>query len=414
MAFELIIRGITKGEMNSLALKYGRKIAKKNSNIEKVMIEFYLEFIYIYFNNSRRKLKKLFLPVILSNLLENGSINSAIQEYRVKKNLFSHSYTMRILNQLSKKDGLSLNQLFRRVLWKIMKRRRLCNKGYIIGIDITVKPFYGNKSLGMARGCKNKAGTNQGLHYLTASIVEEGVRFNLICIPIPGMCNINRRVEDLINEIKGYVNIALILLDRAFGNSIYSMIFNKTGHKFCTPFAKNEKLSEFVLSIKSQYSCKEGEYNLFVLDYVFYENKPSEYQEKTRLIVLYEDDEVFFFMTNIKGISLTNYYNLVLAYRYRWGIETNYRVDNIFSPMTCSIKAQIRYLLMQVSLIIEDLWTCINYIRHDKRKKQPRESMKGDYKLVSIIKSRVKDLGFIWRPTITAVQFKRRMERILT
>jgi len=414
MAFKLKIRGVTKEQMNNLAVKYGRKMRKNNTDLMKVMTDLYLEYICLYFDNPRKKLKRLFLPVILANLIENGSINSAIKEYKEKKKLYSHSYTMRILNQLDKDQGLIMNQLFRKIIWKIMKRKKFPNKGYIIAIDITVKPFYGNKNLAMARGCKNKAGTNQGLQYLTASIVEEGVRFNLLCIPIPGLCNINRRVEEMINEIKKDISISLILLDRAFGNSIYARIIKGLGLKFCTPFTKNEKLNEIERSIKEQFKPDDEKYHLFVMDYIFYENRPKEYQEKIRLIVLYENGEVFFFMTNIKGISMKNYYNLVSTYRYRWGIETNYRVDNIFYPLSSSIKAQIRYLLMQISLIFEDLWTWINHLLHDEDKRQPREKLKGNYSLTSIIKARIADLGFVWRPVITAVSFKKGMERILT
>jgi hypothetical protein len=44
--------------------------------------------------------------------------------------------------------------------------------------------------------------------------------------------------------------------------------------------------------------------------------------------------------------------------------------------------------------------------------KQPREKFKGNYSIVSIVKARIRKLGFIWRPIITAVQFKRQMERV--
>ena len=101
------------------------------------------------------------------------------------------------------------------------------------------------------------------------------------------------------------------------------------------------------------------------------------------------------------------------CYGYRFGIETNYRVDNIFSAFTSSIIASVRYLLMQVSLIAQDLWMFVNFLITEKKYKQPREKFKGDYSVFSIIKARTKKLNFIWRPVITAVQFKRKMERLL-
>ena len=128
---------------------------------------------------------------------------------------------------------------------------------------------------------------------------------------------------------------------------------------------------------------------------------------------MHEDNKVFFFITNINNFSGEEYYFLVESYRYRFGIETNYRVDNIFSAFTSSVIASVRYLLMQISLIAEDLWAFVNFRIKDKKHQQPREKFKGKCSVLSIVKSRIRKLDFIWRPTITAVQFKRKMERVL-
>ena len=69
---------------------------------------------------------------------------------------------------------------------------------------------------------------------------------------------------------------------------------------------------------------------------------------------------------------------------------------------------------MQVSLIMQDLWTLVNFLTHDEKYRQPREKFKGNYSAIAIAKARTKELGFIWRPVISAIQFKRRIERILT
>ncbi|MBU4070121.1 MAG: transposase [Nanoarchaeota archaeon] len=349
----------------------------------------------------------------MANLIENGSINSVIKEYRESKKLYSHSYTMRILNQLDRDDSLEISKIFREIMFKILKKNKFSNKGFIVAIDITIKPFYGNKKLCMAKGCKNKSGTNQGIHYLTASLVEEGVRFNLLCIPISSLTSVKRKVEEMIKEIEKIVSIKLLFFDRGFGNGIYSRIINNLRHKFCSPITKNDKLKEIKESIKRQSKPRKDKYDIIVMDYTFSENRSIEYQEKVKLIALHENNEIYFFITNIYNLSMENYYNLISAYRYRWGIETNYRVDNIFNPLTSSIKATIRYMLMQVSMIIQDLWTLVNFLFHDEDKKQPREKFKKD-SLTSIIKARVKKLDFIWRPIITAVQFKRQMGAIFT
>ncbi len=117
--------------------------------------------------------------------------------------------------------------------------------------------------------------------------------------------------------------------------------------------------------------------------------------------------------TDLFKLLLRDCYLLVECYRYRFGIETNYRVDNIFSALTSSVVASVRYLLMQVSLIAQDLWAFVNFLIIEDKYKQPREKFKGNCSVFSIVKARIKKLNFIWRPVITAVQFKRKMERFL-
>lgn len=221
MAFEFKIRGVSKEEKKKLYLKYKRLLRKNNKNIMKVIVKLFLELVYLYFDNPRRKLRKIFLPVILANLTENGSIHSVINEYREKKKLYSWSYTCRLLNLLDEDVGLEISKIFREILFKILKKKGFRNRGFIVAIDITVKPFYGNKNLLIAMGCKKKCGTNQGIHYLTASIVEEGVRFNLLCIPINQMSLIDRKIEEIINEAKKHIRIKLLFLDRSFANRKY-------------------------------------------------------------------------------------------------------------------------------------------------------------------------------------------------
>ncbi len=357
----------------------------------------------------------------MANFMELGSINSVIQEYKTKKKLYSESYTCRILKQLNNEDGLEISRIFRKILFKILKQNKFKNKGFCVAIDITAKPFYGNKKWCMVKGTKRKAGTNFAIQYLTASIVEEGVRFNLLCFPISSTTLVDRKVRQMISEIENMVSIKLFYLDRGFASRGYSRIIKSLGYKFVMPITKNDKLKDLKFQIKKQSEMLEitdDEYTLSEIDYTFYEDEPAEYQETVKLLALCEkrrnkEKEVFFFITNIYQLRSEDYYLLIESYRYRFGIETNYRVDNIFSAFTSSILASRRYLLMQVSLIVQDLWTLVNFLIAGKNHQQPREKFKGNYSILSIIKARIRKLNFIWRPTITAVQFKRRAEKII-
>ena len=413
MVFQLKVRLLTKNDEKKLCIKYGRFLRKNNKDTMKIICDLFLELIYLYFNNKKRKLYKLFFPVIMANLIEQGSINSVIEEYKNKKRLYSESYTCRILKQLDDETGLEISRIFRRILFKILKRIGLKNKGYCIAIDITAKPFYGNKNLCMVKGTKKKAGTNFAMQYLTASIVEEGVRFNLLCFPISSLTLVDRKLREMISEIEKTSSIKILYLDRAFANKKYCRIIKLLKYKFIMPITKNRKLREIELSIENQSFIDDKSYTLSELNYIFYEKESEEYQEEVKLLALYEDTKIFFFITNIYNLKNENYYDLIESYRYRFGIETNYRVDNIFCALTSSIVASVRYLLMQISLIVQDLWTLTNFLLHEEKKRQPREFYKKNYSIKNIILSRIKLLKFIWRPIITAVQFKRGMEKVL-
>lgn len=414
MKFKLKVRNISKEDEKNLYKKY-RRIFRKNLK-QKDLIDtvclLFLDLVYLYFNNKKRKLYKLFFPVIMANFMELGSINSVIKEYRIKKKLYSESYTCRILRQLGENDGLEISRIFRKILLKILKKNGFKNRGCCVAIDITTKPFYGNKNFLMVKGAKKKAGTNFALHYLTASIVEEGVRFNLLCFPINALTSVPRKVNEMISEIEKIVKIKILYLDRAFGNKNYCRMLKLSKYKFITPITKNEKLKDLEFQIKKQSKISKNIYTLSEIDYTFYEDKPKEYQENIKLLALHEKDKIFFFITNINNFNGEEYYSLIESYRYRFGIETNYRVDNIFSALTSSVTASIRYLLMQISLIAQDLWTLINFLIFDDKRRQPRDEFKRNYSVLNVIKARTRQLDFIWRPIITAVQFKRQIEKI--
>jgi hypothetical protein len=413
MVFRFQIKGISKLEILKLYKKYTKLFKKRSEDPIEIVCKLFLELIYLHFDNDKEKLYKLFYPVIMANFIEKGSIHSVTEECREEKNLYSWSYTYRILNTLDEDTGLEISRVYRKIMFKILKKLGFKNKGYCVAIDITTKPFYGDQNLFMIKGCKKKQGTNYGIHYITACIIEEGVRFNLLCFPIFSVDSLARKFENLVREIRRTVSIKLLFLDRGFGNKKYSEILKFLRHKFIMPITRNHKLKELELCIKEQSVLEKDEYNIVIMDYIFSENRPKEYQVNVKLIILHDKDGVFFSITNIYNLSMKDAYNLWQVYRFRFGIETGYRMDNTFSPFTCSIKAALRYLLMQISLIVQDLWTFVNFFSHKKSKKQPREKYKRRYSIVDIIRARVRELNFTWRPIITAVRFKRKIEKVL-
>ena len=234
MVFEFQSRGISKKDIKKLYKKYWKLFKKTNEPVS-VVCDLLLELIYLYFDNDKLKLFKLFFPIIMANFIEKGSIHSIIEEYRESKGLYSWSYTYRMLRKLDWDTGLEISRIFRKVMFHILRKAGFKNKGYCVAIDITAKPFYGDKNLLMAKGTKKKVGTNYAIQYLTASIIEEGVRFNLLCFPIHSLSSVSRKFEELVKEIQKMIPIKLLFLDRGFGNKKYSRILKFLRHKFIMP-----------------------------------------------------------------------------------------------------------------------------------------------------------------------------------
>ncbi|MEA3378154.1 MAG: transposase, partial [Nanoarchaeota archaeon] len=218
----------------------------------------------------------------------------------------------------------------------------------MIAIDYHEKPFYGDKKIREVVGCKRKAGTNYAYKYITASIVEEGVRFNLGCLPVTQFDLEEDLLRTLISKCRKYVEIGVVLLDRGF-NSIedYKLLGEELRLKFIMPQTKNSKLQKMLeskeLKVYSQF------------EYIFNEHRAKEYHYKARMFyITNEKGEKYAFVTNIHTINEELLKLIVQAYDKRWGIETGYRVKHDFLCKTTSKSFSVRTFFAQLAFLLQD------------------------------------------------------------
>ena len=76
MQFEFRPRGITKQNKKELRFKNQRAFKRKDKDLLELTSTLFLDLIYLYFDNPKEKLHKLFFPVIMANCMEKGSIHS--------------------------------------------------------------------------------------------------------------------------------------------------------------------------------------------------------------------------------------------------------------------------------------------------------------------------------------------------
>jgi len=342
--------------------------------------------------------KKTLLPVIYASV-SGITITMATKKLRRKGyEIYSNKKILDTIGNFNQETIIDFTEETRQVIFKVAKRFGFCKRKTIVSIDFHDKPFYGDKSIKEVVGTKRKLGTNFAYSYITICICEEGIRFNLATIPVTQLKLKKILIIQLINEARKYVSIGLVLLDRGFNGVDVSRVLDDKMAKYVMPLVENVKIKRICDSPKK----------LSVMNYIYYEDKPKEYQKKIRVIVDKRDKKKHYFTTNIQGNRKEILSAIISAYNKRWGIETGYRVADDFYAWTTSVNFSTRTFLTLLSFLMQDLWTLFNFLKHEGTNfQQPRKKiLKGCKKIILFIKKSIQELNFYWRPSLEAELFK--------
>jgi len=346
--------------------------------------------------------KKLLLPVFYASLRQGFSISQAVEYLRLKGyETYSAKYILDKLRQLSAEKLIVIFDYCREVIFTALNECGYKKRQCLIAIDYHDKPFYGDRELGHIVGCKRKASTNFAHRYVTACIVEEGIRFNLSCLPVTQLDIEQDILKKVIQLCKKYAEIGCLLLDRGF-NSVanYKLLEEELKVKYIMPQQSNEKLKRLIESNKL------SAYTIF--EYVFNEDRAEEYRFGAKLFyIIAENGEKYTFVTNIDADDETMLKLIVQCYDKRWGIETSYRTETKFWCKTTSKSFNIRTFLGLLSFFLQDLWTFKNYLSHAKiGTHEPRAAKIINSKTLAEFLTAVSEkLSFVWRPIQKALIF---------
>lgn len=227
---------------------------------------------------------------------------------------------------------------------KTRKANRI--KGKVdIAIDVNEIPYYGEDNNVWVIGGKHKDGTNKFLKIISIHIVKDGKRYTLCVIPFHMFNLLVHLVEQLILTAKKYVKIKTVLLDRGFLSVDYINKLEELGMKYVIPIKRNDKTVRLMVECflkdinRIQYTMQSGK-KVATTDLVIYETK----------------DDLVGFATNVQGEPE----HIANLYRKRWGIETGYRMKNIFYGRTCSRKIQVRLMFILLSFMLYNCWISVN------------------------------------------------------
>ena len=245
-------------------------------------------------------------------------------------------------------------------IFKMAKRQnpKLFKGKKDVAIDFTDWLFYGKPDAQMVVGTKPTRGTHRAYKFGTICIVENGVRFTLLALPVENEDGreeeMVRVVEKLLEYATKKIKINRVYADRWFYKTEIVNILRKFGLDFVIQAAKTPWVKRVIEENKDKLPV--------VVEHTLRRNRPPYMKENIKLFIVRSDrseDGVACFATNldVDEKSAERYAEL---FKKRWGIETSYRVENNFRPKTTSKSPVARLFYFMFSVCIYNLWVIAN------------------------------------------------------
>ena len=276
-----------------------------------------------------------------NSYLENVSNKADTIHLRVKESLISimeHAY-LSYIKRIS--DNISLSE-----------------KEVILAFDYTEENFYGDVQGFDIHGWTKKDAVTGKFKFLTCSIISDDIpeKIPLISIPISLGHYKSSVILHCLSMIKKYVGkINLIMFDRGFYDKdlMYELTKIEYPYLIFVPKHKDKKEILYPMKIEEQVAI----YNEFTVN-----KNQSKYPGENILIFLKQiydkrSDKKYdwVFATNVEEVLLEN---LVVTYKKRWRIETQFRVQDEARIRCKSKEMQIRYFFFLFEQMLQTIWIC--------------------------------------------------------
>ena len=241
---------------------------------------------------------------------------------------------------------------------RISSNISLHKKSVILAFDYTEEDFYGNVQGFDIHGWTGKNGITGKFKFLTCSIVSDEIpeKIPLISVPI----RIGHYKSDVIlrclSSIKNYVGkVELILFDRGFYDKDLMYELTRLNYPYLIFVPKYQDKQSIL------YPMEAGEeiaiYNAYKVN-----KDQSKYSGENILVFLKqiydprsEKNYDWVFATNIEKVLLEN---LIMTYKKRWRIETQFRVQDEAKIKCKSKDIKIRYFLFLFEQLLQTIWIC--------------------------------------------------------
>jgi len=241
---------------------------------------------------------------------------------------------------------------------RLSAKLKLNEKEVILAFDYTDEDFYGDVQGFDIHGWTGKDAITGHFKFLTCSIISDDIPEKIPLISIPIMIGHYKSsvILHCLSLIKDYIGkINLILFDRGFFDKDLMYELTKLEYPYLIFVPKHKDKKEIL------YPMKIGEQIAIYNEFTVNKNQ-SKYAGENILIFLKriydkrsKDRYDWVFATNIEEVLLEN---LVITYKKRWRIETQFRVQDEARIKCKSKEMKIRYFLFLFEQMLQTIWIC--------------------------------------------------------
>lgn len=285
-------------------------------------------------------------------LLESSAYNSYLENISNK----TDTIHLKIKNSLIS----MMEQAYLNYIKGVSKKFKLNEKEIVLAFDYTEEDFYGDVQGFDIHGWTGKDAVTGHFKFITCSIISDEIpeKIPLISVPIRLGHYKSSVILHCLSLIKDYIGkINLILFDRGFYDKDLMYELTKSNYPYLIFIPKHKDKKEIL------YPMKIGEQVAIYNDFKVNKNK-SRYAGENILVFLKqiydprsEKNYDWVFATNVEEILLNN---LVITYKKRWRIETQFRVQDEARIKCKSKEMKIRFFFFLFEQMLQVQWMCFH------------------------------------------------------
>ena len=237
------------------------------------------------------------------------------------------------------------------------------NRKIVVAGDVTCDPYYGDKKSIWIHGYRPANGSIGSYQYLAVSIVLNGTKLIVGVLPLRKTDKTEVVLEKLLSEVKPFISIDAILLDRGFNSSRVIHVL------------KRLKLGYLILWKKYDWHRKAfksmGKKKFRRLERPFMiKDEEGDIEVKTDMVfvkgIKIKGDKKSYnwvFATNMKLSKPIRY---IQMYKHRWAIETKFRVTDELWIKTKTKDMGKRFFLVLFTILLYNVWKVFCHLTESK------------------------------------------------